>query len=164
MSDDPLPPGWSKHWSNTWKKHYWFHAKSGKQSWDPPSASDIAACENATPATTGSKRGPDEKTDDRDSKQQKAEPAKSKELASPTTSQTSVDSSQESASPQKKRAASGSEGADKLKDKKDASDKSPQVVGFFCVVLVNINSLLKSRHHPNRLQSKALVVDSWGRC
>eukprot|EP00286_Rhodomonas_abbreviata_P006065 CAMPEP_0181331366 /NCGR_PEP_ID=MMETSP1101-20121128/24457_1 /TAXON_ID=46948 /ORGANISM="Rhodomonas abbreviata, Strain Caron Lab Isolate" /LENGTH=196 /DNA_ID=CAMNT_0023440809 /DNA_START=76 /DNA_END=663 /DNA_ORIENTATION=+ len=34
--DAPLPSGWSKHYSNTWKKHYWFNSKTGKQSWEPP--------------------------------------------------------------------------------------------------------------------------------
>uniref|UniRef100_A0A7S0E0P7 WW domain-containing protein n=1 Tax=Hanusia phi TaxID=3032 RepID=A0A7S0E0P7_9CRYP len=34
--EESLPPGWSKHWSNTWKKHYWFNSKTGEQSWEPP--------------------------------------------------------------------------------------------------------------------------------
>ncbi len=33
---EPLPPGWSKHWSKSFKKEYWFHEKSGKQTWEAP--------------------------------------------------------------------------------------------------------------------------------
>jgi len=33
-----LPPGWTKHWSNSWQKHYWFNTKTGKQSWEHPGA------------------------------------------------------------------------------------------------------------------------------
>ena len=82
MSDDPLPPGWSKHWSNTWKKHYWFHAKSGKQSWDPPSVSDAAAGDESTqPATAGSKRGPENTLDEQDHKQHKPETVAQSKIA-----------------------------------------------------------------------------------
>ena len=35
-ADSPLPPGWTKHWSNSWQKHYWFNTKTGKQSWEHP--------------------------------------------------------------------------------------------------------------------------------
>jgi phosphorylated CTD-interacting factor 1 len=31
-----LPEGWTKHYSNSWKKHYYFNSKTGKQSWEPP--------------------------------------------------------------------------------------------------------------------------------
>jgi hypothetical protein len=33
-----LPPGWTKHWSNSWQKHYWFNTKTSKQSWEHPGA------------------------------------------------------------------------------------------------------------------------------
>ena len=35
--------GWSKHFSNTWKKHYYFNARTGKQSWEFPDASASAS-------------------------------------------------------------------------------------------------------------------------
>ena len=55
MSEEHLPPGWSKHWSNTWKKNYWFHAMSGKKSWELPTGSEPKSSSNdVQPA--GSKR------------------------------------------------------------------------------------------------------------
>ncbi|KAJ1487832.1 hypothetical protein T484DRAFT_1785320 [Baffinella frigidus] len=40
VGDDekPLPEGWTKNWSNTWKKNYYFNGKTGKQIWDHPSS------------------------------------------------------------------------------------------------------------------------------
>jgi hypothetical protein len=35
-NDEPLPEGWSKHYSNTWKKPYYFNKKTGKQVWEHP--------------------------------------------------------------------------------------------------------------------------------
>ena len=35
--DEVLPEGWSKHYSNTWKKHYYHNKKTGKQMWEHPS-------------------------------------------------------------------------------------------------------------------------------
>ncbi|MGB1597754.1 MAG: hypothetical protein ACPIOQ_33680 [Promethearchaeia archaeon] len=43
MEGESLPEGWSKHWSNSWKKHYWFNSKTGKQSWEHPGAGAAAA-------------------------------------------------------------------------------------------------------------------------
>jgi hypothetical protein len=35
-NDEPLPEGWSRHYSNTWKKDYYFNKKTGKQVWEHP--------------------------------------------------------------------------------------------------------------------------------
>jgi hypothetical protein len=35
-NDEPLPVGWSKQYSNTWKKPYYFNIKTGKQVWEHP--------------------------------------------------------------------------------------------------------------------------------
>ncbi len=73
MSEEHLPPGWSKHWSNTWKKNYWFHAKSGKQSWEPPTGSEPESSSNDV-QTAGSKRGPEaDSSKEHESKQRKLE-------------------------------------------------------------------------------------------
>ena len=48
--EKPLPEGWTKNFSNTWKKDYYFNAKTGKQIWDHPST--LAA---ASPAQSSSK-------------------------------------------------------------------------------------------------------------
>lgn len=37
---DSLPPGWTKHWSKTHSRPYFFNKATGKQQWDPPSADD----------------------------------------------------------------------------------------------------------------------------
>eukprot|EP00960_Hanusia_phi_P042119 755320-Hanusia_phi.AAC.2 len=44
--EESLPPGWSKHWSNTWKKHYWFNSKTGEQSWEPPRLGQGRCCKS----------------------------------------------------------------------------------------------------------------------
>ncbi len=31
-----MPEGWSKHYSKTWKKPYYFNKKTGKQVWEHP--------------------------------------------------------------------------------------------------------------------------------
>jgi hypothetical protein len=72
MSEEPLPPGWSKHWSNTWKKNYWFHAKSGKQSWEPPTGSEPESSSDDVQAA-GSKRGPENVSKEHESKQRKVD-------------------------------------------------------------------------------------------
>ena len=33
---EPLPEGWSKHYSNTWKKPYYFNKTTNKQVWEHP--------------------------------------------------------------------------------------------------------------------------------
>jgi hypothetical protein len=59
-AEDPLPPGWSRHWSNTWKKFYWFHTKKNKQSWEPPksgqpqsSSNDVKTASASAPDAPG---------------------------------------------------------------------------------------------------------------
>jgi len=37
-ADSALPPGWTKQWSSSWQKHYWFNRKTDKQSWEHPGA------------------------------------------------------------------------------------------------------------------------------
>mmetsp|Transcript_34847 Transcript_34847/g.82928 ORF Transcript_34847/g.82928 Transcript_34847/m.82928 type:complete len:296 (-) Transcript_34847:137-1024(-) len=80
--DAPLPPGWSKHYSNTWKKNYWFNSKTGKQSWEPPAPE---AKEEANVSQVGEKRKledegkkqePEKKQEKVQSSPVKAKPAK----------------------------------------------------------------------------------------
>jgi hypothetical protein len=42
--EERLPDGWSKCWSTTWQKHYWFNAKTGQQVWERPSGESAAGC------------------------------------------------------------------------------------------------------------------------
>jgi hypothetical protein len=35
-SDGSLPPGWTKNYSNSQKKNYWYHAESKTSQWHPP--------------------------------------------------------------------------------------------------------------------------------
>jgi len=35
-TDDKLPPGWTKHWSNSKQRYYYHDVKSGKNSWNEP--------------------------------------------------------------------------------------------------------------------------------
>mmetsp|Transcript_18778 Transcript_18778/g.61681 ORF Transcript_18778/g.61681 Transcript_18778/m.61681 type:complete len:265 (+) Transcript_18778:113-907(+) len=39
--EEPLPAGWSKHWSKTHNKPYYFNRSTGKQSWELPSNGDV---------------------------------------------------------------------------------------------------------------------------
>jgi serine/threonine protein kinase len=57
-ADSTLPPGWTKHWSNSWQKHYWFNSKTGKQSWEHPGAAGAEAAQGApaAQAAAGDKR------------------------------------------------------------------------------------------------------------
>ena len=57
-ADSALPPGWTKHWSNSWQKHYWFNTKTGKQSWEHPGAAVAEAAQGgpAEQAAAGDKR------------------------------------------------------------------------------------------------------------
>lgn len=41
--EDELPDGWTKHYSNSWKKHYYFSSKTGKQSWEAPPPEEKSA-------------------------------------------------------------------------------------------------------------------------
>ena len=41
-SDAPLPPGWTKAWSNSQKKHYWHHVSTKTSQWHPPTATEAA--------------------------------------------------------------------------------------------------------------------------
>jgi hypothetical protein len=68
--DPPLPDGWTKHWSNTWKKHYWFDSKTGKQSWEAPTAANSAP---HPPPEVGAKRAAPDAWDDGRNKMAKTE-------------------------------------------------------------------------------------------
>ena len=121
MSEEPLPPGWSKHWSNTWKKNYWFHAKSGKQSWEPPTGSEP---ESSDVQAAGSKRGPEAVSKEHESKQRKVEtqssdPANSSQSSKPHGADR-VDSAQSD-----KQATSAP--PDSSKTKKSSPEKSAKV-------------------------------------
>mmetsp|Transcript_4046 Transcript_4046/g.7659 ORF Transcript_4046/g.7659 Transcript_4046/m.7659 type:complete len:348 (+) Transcript_4046:230-1273(+) len=41
-SDPPLPPGWTKAWSNSQRKYYWHHASTKTSQWHPPTATEAA--------------------------------------------------------------------------------------------------------------------------
>jgi len=60
MADaEPLPEGWSKHFSKSWQKDYWFNAKTGKQSWEPPAADAASEQPEVPAAAVGEKRKAD---------------------------------------------------------------------------------------------------------
>lgn len=40
MSDPPLPPGWTKVYSNSQRRYYWHHAETSTSQWTPPSANE----------------------------------------------------------------------------------------------------------------------------
>ena len=118
MSEESLPPGWSKHWSNTWKKNYWFHAKSGKQSWEPPTGSEPeSSSDSLQPA--GTKRGPETVGKEPDSKQRKVE-----------TPQNDAESSSQESKPHGadsvEAAARGKQATSALPDSSKAKKSSPE--------------------------------------
>jgi len=93
--DPPLPDGWTKHWSNTWKKHYWFDSKTGKQSWEAPTTGSAAP--HHTPEVGAKRAAPDAVDDGRNkmarteaeapppaSKQQQPHPAASNAVSAPS--------------------------------------------------------------------------------
>ena len=36
---DAVPEGWTKHWSNTYQRYYYFNVKTGEQNWKPAPSS-----------------------------------------------------------------------------------------------------------------------------
>jgi hypothetical protein len=46
---EAIPEGWTKHWSNTYQRHYYFNAQTGEQNWKPaPSSATLEIrCEHA---------------------------------------------------------------------------------------------------------------------
>jgi len=50
--EEVLPAGWSKHWSKTHQKPYYFHRATGKQLWTPP-PKDVVKELEAVPSETG---------------------------------------------------------------------------------------------------------------
>ena len=60
--EEALPEGWSKHYSNTWKKHYYHNKKTGKQMWEHPgnAAPDSPAQTGGGGTDTSRKRGASE--------------------------------------------------------------------------------------------------------
>ena len=55
-NDEPLPEGWSKHYSNTWKKPYYFNKKTGKQVWEHPGKEGGDSPAGSVAADSASKR------------------------------------------------------------------------------------------------------------
>jgi len=47
--DEELPEGWTKHFSNSWKRHYYFNSKTGKQSWEHPNKMGVGSDSETTP-------------------------------------------------------------------------------------------------------------------
>ena len=45
--DEPLPPGWTKHWSNTYNSYYFFNPKTGETNWKPSTNAAIAESRSA---------------------------------------------------------------------------------------------------------------------
>mmetsp|Transcript_50749 Transcript_50749/g.101806 ORF Transcript_50749/g.101806 Transcript_50749/m.101806 type:complete len:294 (-) Transcript_50749:54-935(-) len=80
---DDLPPGWSKHYSNTWKKHYWFNSKTGKQSWEPPAPEVKEEPNQQGDVNVGEKRKYDESAGDSVTKQEPPKPAAKPQNAKP---------------------------------------------------------------------------------
>jgi hypothetical protein len=83
-ADSALPPGWTKHWSNSWQKHYWFNTKTGKQSWEHPGAAGAEAAQGAPASqpSAGDKGAPAAQTAAGD-KRKAPEPAAAGDAGSP---------------------------------------------------------------------------------
>lgn len=66
MSDAPLPPGWSKGFSNSQNRHYFFHSETKHTQWHFPTASEARDPTKAKQRAEMNERGEDSKKRSRD--------------------------------------------------------------------------------------------------